>query len=218
MMLVLNDFEKIVTQSVVSGYSTNPVVHAFALTAKKYDITESLTTPFFESMRVDVAKTTYDQADYEQYIYGSAEVIGLMCLKVFCEGDDGAYKQLKEGARALGAAYQKINFLRDVAADYKELGRLYFPGSVRYESFSEADKQSIIDDCKADLEKAGQSVMQLPKNAQDAVRLSWRYYTALLQKLENTPAEVLKRERVRISDGKKLRMLIPFLPRLVAQR
>lgn len=214
MSTVLDDFEAQVMAACQTGYSTNTVVHAFALTAKHYLIDQSLIVPFFASMRVDVAKTEYDQQGYEEYIYGSAEVIGLMCLKVFCEGDSAQYDLLRDGARALGSAYQKVNFLRDIAADYKELGRLYFPGTVRYETFNEHDKQAIIADITADFTEAKIAVAQLPKNARSAVRLSMDYYTALLSRIERTPASQLKEQRVRVPNIQKTWLLLPYWVRL----
>ena len=213
----LDAFEAEVYGACNIGYSSNPVIHAFALTARLYRIDRSLIGPFFTSMRVDVRRTAYDQIAYEEYIYGSAEVIGLMCLKVFCKGDAAQYDTLKDGARALGSAYQKVNFLRDIAADYKELGRLYFPGAVTYDTFNEADKQTIINDIAADFEAAQPSIDQLPTTARDAVRLSRRYYSELLDRIERTPAEALKTTRVRIPNTRKIWLLLPYWSRMIGR-
>jgi phytoene/squalene synthetase len=218
MLQRLDDFETEVLRACQAGYSVNPVVHAFALTARQYAIDQELIAPFFSSMRVDVRRSAYDQAGYEAYIYGSAEVIGLMCLKVFCEGDAAVYDSLQEGARALGAAYQKVNFLRDIAADYTELDRLYFPGTVRYETFNEADKQAIIADIDADFAKASEAIVRLPETARNAVGLSRKYYGALLDKIKATPAAHLKTQRVRVPNLQKFVLLLPYWVRMVASR
>ena len=203
---VLRDFEKEVYAALARGYSTNPVVHAFAMTATSYGITKDLIQPFFESMAMDLHPVEYDRQAYDTYIYGSAEVVGLMCLRIFCEGDDELYQRLEKGARALGAAYQKVNFLRDIAADYKELGRLYFPGT-RYESFNESAKARIIKEIKKDFTEADKAIVLLPQSAKKAVSLSVAYYGRLLKKIERTPAETLKVKRIRISNAQKTRLL-----------
>jgi phytoene/squalene synthetase len=156
-------------------------------------------------MRMDLKPVTYTSHLYAQYIYGSAEVIGLMCLKVFC-ADDKEYKSLEAGARALGAAYQKVNFLRDLADDHHLLGRYYFPvGS--FKNFNEEIKAQIIADITMDFDAALPAVDQLPASAQKAVRAAFVYYQTLLMRLENTPAEKLKTDRVRISNVQKLWLL-----------
>lgn len=189
------------------GYSTNPIVHAFALTANKYDITKPLISPFFESMRMDLKPTTFTQSSYKRYIYGSAEVIGLMCLKVFCQHDADQYKTLKSGAQSLGAAYQKINFLRDIASDFHDRHRMYFPGTS-FDSFDESQKNQVIHDIKKDLDDARQALNRLPATAAKAVRLSFIYYSELLKKLEHTPVEKIKTSRIRISDARKARLFL----------
>jgi phytoene/squalene synthetase len=144
----------------------------------------------------------YTQKLYEEYIYGSAEVIGLMCLRIFVHGDTKKYETLKAGASALGAAYQKVNFLRDIASDYTDRGRVYFPG-VTFESFNNADKQAIIADIEHDFLTAEKALSQLPNGAKRAVHLSYLYYRELLKTLRLTPAATLKSQRVRVSDSKK---------------
>lgn len=203
---LLSQLEQSTYAAIERGYDANPVIHSFALTAKQYGINEVVLQPFFESMAMDLEPAAYNDSLYERYIYGSAEVVGLMCLKVFCGGDDDKYEQLKPGARALGAAYQKVNFLRDIAADYKELGRLYFPG-VSFETFDDTVKMSIIADIEQEFVTAQAYIKQLPKNSQKAVTLSFLYYSHLLQELRRTPAAVLKDERVRVASIKKLFLL-----------
>lgn len=204
---ILDALEQETYVSIVRGYSTNPIVHAFALTAAQFSISETLIKPFFESMRMDLAPQTYTTKKYEQYIYGSAEVIGLMCLRVFTGGDDEQYTKLEPGARALGAAYQKVNFLRDIASDFHDRGRVYFPG-VSFETFDEETKEAIIKDITKDFEAAEPSVRTLPLSARKAVGLSFAYYTELLKTLEKTPAATLKTTRIRVPNSKKLALLV----------
>ena len=188
-----------------TGYSTNPIVHAFAATARQCGIGSDLIDPFFESMAMDLSPQTYDQEKYETYIYGSAEVVGL-CLKVFCNDDD-RYESLVAGARSLGAAYQKVNFLRDIAADTEGLGRWYFPQGS-YESFNESQKETIEKDIAKDFAGARRAIDKLPASSQKAVRLSWAYYHELMQKIEATPAETLKNNRVRVPNVRKAALLV----------
>lgn len=199
----LDDFAKEVYAACNTGYSTNPIVHAFADTARRYDIDRSLIEPFFASMHMDLGPARMTRARYERYIYGSAEVVGLMCLKVFTEGDGSLYRRLHEGARALGAAYQKVNFLRDMKADYEQLGRVYFPG-VSYNSFDDGAKAAIVKDIRQDLMRADEVISHLPATSQRAVKLSRRYYGALLERLDKASSDELLKSRVRISDARKL--------------
>ena len=202
-MAQLDNFEAVVYQACKQGYSTNPIVHAFALTTQKYGIEPELIAPFFASMRMDMAATAYDEATYRRYIYGSAEVVGLMCLKVFVEGDAAQYEQLREGASHLGAAYQKVNFLRDMKADYELLGRVYFPG-VDYPSFSDASKRAIEADIAADFAVAKASGRRLPLTARRAVHTSVLYYEALFRRLQNASAADIKSRRLRVPNSVKL--------------
>ena len=199
---LLNSLETETYEAIKRGYSANPIVHAFARTAKQYGIGKTLLRPFFESMAMDIDPPEYTQKLYEKYIDGSAEVVGLMSLQVFVGEDKKAYEKLEKGARALGAAYQKINFLRDMAADYKVLHRIYFPG-VTYESFGDKDKNKIVKDIQSDLMAAKKSLAKLPTTSRHAVELSLVYYEALLEKLKRTPAATIKKRRVRINDAQK---------------
>jgi phytoene synthase len=203
---ILNELEQHTIQSLESGFSPNPLVHAFATTAKEFGITEELIQPFFESMRMDVAPQDYSESLYKKYIHGSAEVIGLMCLRVFCNNDT-KYQQLADGAMALGSAYQKVNFLRDMKADYDERGRVYFPG-VTFGTFNEEQKDLIILDIQKDFASAREAVKKLPHSARRAVSLSFDFYSALLHKLERTPASKIKAGRIRISNVKKLQIFL----------
>lgn len=198
---VLDALEKDTERAIATGYSANPIVHAFALTARRFGITSELTAPFFASMRMDLTPRTYDRESYDTYIYGSAEVVGLMCLRVFV--DDATYDKLEKGARGLGAAYQKVNFLRDIAADTTELQRWYFPyGSL--ETFDEATKGRIVTEIERDIAGARRALTQLPMSSQKAVTLSLEYFGRLLDKIKRTPAETLTKKRIRISDAQKL--------------
>ncbi len=193
--------------AIKTGYSTNLIVHAFALTARQYGITKTIIAPFFTSMRMDLSPQTYTEKLYKTYIYGSAEVIGLMCLRVFCSGNDTQYESLREGAQALGAAYQKVNFLRDLASDSQSLNRMYFPGTT-FASFDEAAKKAIIDDIEKDIRLAKESLARLPKSSRVAVSTSLSYYSTLLEKLRHTSAERIKQKRVRVNNAHKLALLV----------
>lgn len=207
---LLDELEKECLLSIKRQYSTNPVVHAFQATARQFTISEQLIRPFFKSMRLDLTQKKFNEKEYKDYIYGSAEVVGLMCLKVFCANNAAMYKRLEKGASHLGAAYQKVNFLRDIAADKQQLGRYYFPNDS-FDAFNDATKQAIIGDIKRDFSMAWPSLQQLPSGARAAVMTSYRYYAALLRKLERTPAHTIKSRRLRINDFYKLMLyLLPI--------
>lgn len=199
----LDDLEADVYRCIRSGYSANPLVHAYGLTARRHEIDKALIAPFFASMRSDLAPAVFDQAAYEQYIHGSAEVVGLMCLRVFCAGDHAAYDRLAPGAARLGAAYQKVNFLRDVAADHGQLGRMYFPG-LSFDGLDDAAKDVIVADIRADFAVADPAIQQLPPGCRQAVRASYVYYGRLLDKLAATPAVAIKRRRIGLGKPYKL--------------
>ena len=203
---LLDTLEDETTRALQSGYSTNPIVHAFVQTARTYQITNDILAPFFESMRMDLTPKTFDQHTYEKYIYGSAEVVGLMCLKIFTTSQK-QYDTLKGAAKKLGSAYQKVNFLRDIATDADELGRWYFPNSSK-ETFDETIKQAIIIDIEEDFLAGSQGITALPISSQKAVRLSYNYYLQLLKKIKRTPASDLLQRRVRINDPQKIVLLV----------
>lgn len=200
---LLNELEADTLRCIKTGYSANPVVHAFGLTARKYAIDTSLVTAFFASMRMDIDGFKNTQKNYETYIYGSAEAVGLMCLYVFIDGDQQRYKELAPGARALGAAYQKINFVRDLAADSTELGRWYFPGST-YKTFDDAAKAIVIADIENDISTAKRALARLPASSSKAVSLSLAYYERLLERLQHASTTELKSRRLRIPNATKL--------------
>ena len=202
----LTTFQAAVYQAIDAEFSTNPLLHAFADTARTYGIGRDLIEPFFASMGMDIEPGNYDTDAYQTYIYGSAEVIGLMCLRVFVDGDETAYSARQAGARALGSAYQKVNFLRDIKQDYDELGRMYFPG-VTYENFSESDKAAIVADIATDFERARADIDHLPAGARRAVATSYAYYYELFEVLQNTPVSEITSRRVRVPDWKKAWLL-----------
>lgn len=205
---ILDEFEKEVYAAITRQYSANVVAHAFAMTAKEFGIGETLIQPYFASMRQDITVARYDSAkEYETYIYGSAEVVGLMCLKVFCKGDAQKYERLKPGARALGAAFQKINFLRDIRADAQNLQRVYFPG-VDFAAMDEEDKRRVVEDSQKDLAVAKEALLQLPASSRTAVMVAYTYYEKLLQKIDKAPVEKIKTKRLRIKNAQKMWLLV----------
>jgi len=204
----LNELERETEHAVETGFSGNLVVHAYALTARETGFGHELSAPFFESMRTDLSETQHDQASFDRYVYGSAEVVGLMCLRAFLHDSDVTADErarFEHGARALGAAFQKVNFLRDLAADFDTLGRSYFPG-VSVESFSEADKVRLLDDIDADLRTSAAVVPDLPASSRKAVALAQGLFAELSVRLRRTPAEDLRRTRVRVPNPVKARI------------
>jgi len=205
---ILDELERDTDEAMLTGYSANLIVHAFALTARDTGFGAELTAPFFASMRADLSATEHDQASFETYVYGSAEVVGLMCLKAFLDGvnvtaDDEA--TMVTGARRLGAAFQKVNFLRDLAADFEQLGRSYFPG-VDVASFTETDKVRLLDDIDADLAVSASVIPMLPRSSRRAVALAQGLFAELSDRLRSTPADRLVRSRVRVPNPVKLRI------------
>lgn len=201
----LDELERDTYSAMESGYSTNLIVHAFAHTTRAVGITRDIVEPFFTSMRMDLSDRTYTPESFATYVYGSAEVVGLMCLAVFVRDHKPLPTQahvLVAGARSLGAAFQKVNFLRDLRADVDGLGRAYFPG-VRIDTFNEADKKRICDDIDDDLSRAAATLPLLPQDARRAVGLAHGLFASLNAKIRKTPAEVLKTTRIRVSDPEK---------------
>lgn len=205
---VLDELEHETESAMASGFSANLVVHAFAMTAREVGITPELTAPFFASMRMDLTATTHDRESFERYVYGSAEVVGLMCLKAFLRGEPVTDRpRFERGARALGAAFQKVNFLRDLSADFEVLGRSYFP-DVAIGSFDEATKLRLLDDIDADLAVSAAVVPDLPSTSRRAVALAQSLFAELSTRLRATPAEQLIRARVRVPNPVKARLAL----------
>ena len=203
---LLADFKAQTYQSIREGISTNPILHSFQLAANQFGITDDLIEPFFQSMEEDLHTNTHNQKSYDEYIYGSAEVVGLMCLKIFCKGDQNQYNSLLPYARSLGAAFQKVNFLRDIKSDIEERGRLYFP-NIDFNNFSDADKLHIIEDVKKDFEHAYIGILKLPIGSRLGVYTAYIYYLKLLQKIERTTASEIMNQRIRIPNSQKIVLL-----------
>lgn len=184
-------------------YSPNPIVQAFVTTAQEFSIDTSLITPFFKSMRTDITDTSFTQDSYQAYIYGSAEVIGLMCLKIFTNNDKKLYEKLKPGACALGSAYQKVNFLRDMKSDQEERGRVYFPG-ITYDTFNDAEKKLIERDIEKDFLVARSFIASLPLSARKAIQTSYDYYWQLLLMIKRSTAHDITSRRLRVPNAMKL--------------
>jgi phytoene/squalene synthetase len=204
---LLADFKVQTYEAIAAGISLNPILNSFQWAVNRYQIPAELIDTFLDSMEMDLQKQTYDQGKYETYILGSAEVVGLMCLKVFVEGDQEQYEQLKPYAMKLGAAFQKINFLRDLKADYQELGRTYFPG-INLAQFNNAIKKEIEADIALDFQMGYEGILLLPRKARFGVYMAYKYYFKLFKKIKSTPAEMVLNERIRIPNYRKMRILL----------
>ncbi len=204
---LINDFEAEYYKAFDSGISLNPILNCFQHTVKKYNINDDLIQAFMKSMKMDLVKLDYNsKAEYEEYIYGSADVVGLMCLKVFVNGNDSKYEELKDQAMRLGSAFQKVNFLRDLKDDNLILNRNYFPG-IDLNSFDEKAKKAIIEEIKEDFRIAYQGIVKLPIEAKFGVYTAYVYYKKLLNKLENTPCREIGNARIRVSNYTKAGLL-----------
>ena len=201
---LLDRFEEDLYLSLDQKISLNPILNAFQETVNTHEIDIELIRAFMKSMRWDLDKKIYDtQEDYQSYIYGSADVVGLMCLKVFVKGNEKQYNELKPAAMALGSAFQKVNFLRDLKDDYQELNRTYFP-SVNFNHFDEASKSSIIEEIESDFEHALSGIFKLPVEAQFGVYTAYKYYSKLLKKLKETPSINIQNTRIRVPNYQKM--------------
>lgn len=203
---LLQRFKEDTFRSIEEGISLNPVLQSFQATVNKYGIDHELIEAFLYSMELDLHHQAYEDSLYQKYIYGSAEVVGLMCLRVFCDGDDALYQRLKEPARSLGSAFQKINFLRDMKSDFDDRGRVYFPG-VDFTNFTNDDKKMIEADIKKDFDHAYTGIIQLPKGVRFGVYLAYVYYIKLFQKIKQAPAHRVQKERIRVNDSRKVMLL-----------
>lgn len=197
--LLFEEFKKATYDAIERGISLNPILHSFQMTVNQYGIDHALIDAFLYSMELDLGKHTYDRAGYETYIYGSAEVVGLMCLYIFCEGNQTQYDALKPAAKSLGSAFQKVNFLRDVKADFEGLDRMYFP-DCDFANFTRADKLAIEQDIQKDFDEAYAGILNLPIKARFGVYVAYKYYLSLFKKIQRLePAHILE-SRVRIPD------------------
>lgn len=210
---LLDKFRKDTYEAIESGISLNPVLHSFQQVVNSYHIERELIDAFLDSMEMDLNMNAYEDNLYQKYIYGSAEVVGLMCLRIFVNGDDLLYKHLYASARSLGSAFQKINFLRDIKSDFDERGRVYFPG-VDFRSFSMNDKLQIESDIKKDFDHALTGITQLPQGVRFGVYLAYKYYIKLFQKIKSASPSKVKEERIRVNDSRKVALIFSSAFRL----
>jgi phytoene/squalene synthetase len=203
---LLAQFKKDTYTAIDQKVSFNPILHRFQLTYHQYNIGFDLVEAFFKSMEMDLSQQQYDAETYQTYIYGSAEVVGLMCLHIFCDGDMNLYNQLKPSAQRLGAAFQKVNFLRDIKADYEGLERMYFP-NCDFTNFKQEDKNIIEADIQEDFSAALEGIKDLPLKARFGVYVAFKYYYSLYKKIKKTEHHSILKMRIRIPDYKKLLIL-----------
>ncbi|MEO9482343.1 MAG: phytoene/squalene synthase family protein [Ekhidna sp.] len=194
-------------RSIDEKISLNPVLHSFQNVVNEYKIDHDLIEAFLVSMEMDLSKKDYVDSDYKKYIYGSAEVVGLMCLKVFCGGEEKEYQRLLPSAKHLGSAFQKVNFLRDIKSDYDERGRVYFPG-IDFEDFNSGEKKEIEADIRDEFKKALVGIRELPKGVRGGVYLAYIYYAVLFKKISRLSPEKVKSERIRVPNFHKMMLLI----------
>lgn len=200
---LLGEFQKDTYRAIGEGISLNPILHSFQKVVNKYGIRVEYIKAFLKSMEMDLHELDYSDDKYKEYIYGSAEVVGLMCVQVFCEGNHELFERLIAPARSLGSAFQKVNFLRDIKSDFEDRGRVYFPG-VDFKTFTNKEKNIIEEDIKQDFKDAYQGILNLPKGSKPGVYLAYIYYYSLFRKIQKmTPITILQ-ERIRIPDGIKL--------------
>lgn len=209
---MLDKFRADTAEAISDGVSSNPVLHSFQWAVNTYNIDHEFIDAFLYSMEMDLDQKNHDTKSYSEYIYGSAEAVGLMCLRVFCHGDPQLFERLREPARKLGSAFQKVNFLRDIGSDYSERGRVYFPG-VDFRNFSVADKRQIEEDIASEFRAALEGIRGLDQGSRRGVYLAYSYYLALFGKIRKTPPEAVTGQRFRISDGRKMLLLIQAIIR-----
>jgi phytoene/squalene synthetase len=205
---LMDNFEKNYYLALEQGISLNPILNSFQQTVHTYKIPEEMVNAFLKSMKADLYKTQYTtKEEYDEYIYGSADVVGLMCLKVFVNGDDAMFDSLKDAAMRLGSAFQKVNFLRDLKDDYEVLNRSYFP-NIDLGKLNQDSKQLIIEEIEEDFDYAyDHGILKLPVEAKFGVYMAYRYYRRLLKKLKAVPSEKIMDTRIRISDPMKINLL-----------
>ena len=214
---LLKDFKIQTYKAIESKISLNPILNSFQWVVNKYNVPHELIETFLNSMEMDLEEKTYDTENYEKYILGSAEVVGLMCLKVFVEGNDTEYERLKPSAMKLGSAFQKINFLRDLNADFKDLGRSYFPG-IDMQDFNSDIKKQIEEDIEKDFIAGYKGILELPRKAKFGVYMAYKYYFKLFKKIKSTEPNVILNERVRLPNYRKARILLTSIIRLNLNR
>lgn len=201
-------FEDDLNDALERRFSMNPILHSFQITVFEYNIDRELIDAFMYSMRLDLSKKEYtSEEDYKKYIYGSADVVGLMCLKVFVDGDEAQYQKLKPSAMRLGSAFQKVNFLRDIKNDIEVLERSYFP-NVDFKNLTPEAKDAIVKEIEEDFEEAYKGIIQLPSTARFGVYTAFKYYSQLLRKLKRTPSTRILETRIRVQDHVKWALLV----------
>jgi 15-cis-phytoene synthase len=208
--MLLDRYKDETYRAIEEKISLNPILHSFQKVVREYKIEHELIAAFLHSMEMDLYNIAYDESGYDEYIYGSAEVVGLMCLRVFCEGNEELYDKLKADARSLGAAFQKVNFLRDLKSDFSERGRVYFPG-VDFNNFDVSAKKQIEDDIQKDFDSAYRGIMGLPDCAKKGVYLAYAYYLNLFSRIKQTSANRIQHERIRVPDRIKIALLAKTL-------
>ena len=211
---LITDFRRQTFEAIEQKISINPVLHSFQEVVNHYHIENKHIEAFLNSMEADLESVSHTPESYRQYIYGSAEVVGLMCLRVFCENNESLYQKLMPSAQSLGAAFQKVNFLRDMRSDFEERGRVYFP-ELNYNDFKEHHKQEIEADIQHDFDKAFVGIKQLPRGAKPGVYIAYIYYLQLFKKITSTPANVIMQRRIRVSDRRKMAL---YLKAVVQQK
>lgn len=204
---LLEKFKRDTYEAIEDGISLNPILNSFQHVVREYNIERELIDTFLESMEMDLKKSTYSREGYEKYILGSAEVVGLMCLKVFVNGDEAMYQKLQYSAMRLGAAFQKINFLRDMKADFEGLGRTYFPGA-NLDQFDESEKKRIEKEIEIDFAEGYAGILQLPKSSRFGVYMAYIYFYQLFKKIQRTHASKIMKERIRIPNDRKVTLMI----------
>ena len=208
--ILLQKFKEDTYDAIENKISLNPILNAFQEVVLRYKMNPDLIKAFLHSMEMDLIKTNYSTDSYNQYIFGSAEVVGLMCLHVFTEGNKQLYEELKPYAMKLGAAFQKVNFLRDMKADYQTLGRTYFP-NVDFSDFTTDAKRAIEADIEKDFKEALIGIKRLPVSSKGGVYLAYVYYNSLFKKIKNIPAQKILNKRIRINNGKKFGLMLNSL-------
>ena len=204
---LFSQFENDLSLAITQKISLNPILNSFQHTVNKYNIPMEMVNSFMKSMRLDLSKSVYTTVEeYNEYIYGSADVVGLMCLKVFVNGDDAKYEELKHSAMRLGSAFQKVNFLRDLKADFEDLSRTYIP-NTDLSRLDETSKQQIIAEIQADFDAGFEGIQNLPLEAKFGVYTAYIYYKKLLSKLKKTPSLEIKNTRIRVPNYEKAGLL-----------
>jgi 15-cis-phytoene synthase len=204
---LLGEFKSETYKAIERKISLNPILHSFQLTVNAYGIDTGLIEAFFKSMECDLSKTMHDETSYKDYVYGSAEVVGLMCLSIFCEKDRQKYESLEPYARSLGAAFQKVNFLRDVKSDYTQLDRTYFP-EIDFSNFTIVNKRRIEEEIRKDFAHAYMGIAELPLKARFGVYVAYKYYLSLFKKIKRTQATKILNQRIRIPNYSKVFIVV----------